>query len=113
MPWKDHLNRFKQELNHLVEPGKASQPPPVPPHPPAVPPHPPAVPPFRGEVYWKPQFYTNVPINLEWDAKLGNGPDGWGIKSCSFILQNHKMLFSRLDLEAAAECEVRCVAKVF
>ncbi|KAL6910072.1 glycoside hydrolase family 16 protein [Trichoderma evansii] len=85
MPWKDHLNRFKQELNHLVaEPGKASQPPPVPPHPPAIPPHPPAVPPFRGEVHWKPQFFPNVPINLEWDAKLGNGPDGWGNQELQF-----------------------------
>lgn len=72
MPWKDHLNRFKQELNHRVaEPGAASQPPPVPPHPPAIPPRPPAV-------QWKPQFYPHVPINVEWDAKLGNGPDGWG-----------------------------------
>lgn len=85
MPWKDHFSRFKQELNHLVaEPGTASQPPPVPPHPPAVPPHPPAVPPFRGEVHWKPQFYPNVPVSLEWEAKLGNGPDGWGNQELQF-----------------------------
>ncbi|KAJ4859372.1 glycosyl hydrolases family 16 domain-containing protein [Trichoderma breve] len=78
MPWKDQLNKFKQELNHLVaEPKAASQPPPVPPHPPSGPP-------FRGEVYWKPQFHPNVPVNHEWDAKLGNGPDGWG---------NHELQF--------------------
>ncbi|KAJ6443885.1 glycoside hydrolase family 16 [Purpureocillium lavendulum] len=68
-------------------PGPGSgPPPPVPPHPPqqthpgqqqqppAVPPHPPAADP----VYWRPQFRPDLPVTAEWDAKLGNGPDGWG-----------------------------------
>ena len=28
--------------------------------------------------YWQPRFQPDVPINVEWDAKIGNGPDGWG-----------------------------------
>ncbi|RFU75195.1 glycoside hydrolase family 16 [Trichoderma arundinaceum] len=78
MPWKDHLNRFKQEFNHIVaESGTASKPPPVPPHPPSEPP-------FRGEVYWKPQFHPNVAVSHEWEAKIGNGPDGWGNQEVQF-----------------------------
>lgn len=39
--------------------------------PPPIPPHPP-------RIIWQPRFQTDIPITQEWDAKLGNGPDGWG-----------------------------------
>lgn len=92
MPWKDHLNRFKQEINHLVaEPGASSQPPPVPPHPPAEPP-------FRGEVYWRPQFQPNIPISHEWEAKVGNGTDGWGNHELQFYTAESQNAFQYVGM---------------
>lgn len=38
-------------------------------------PAPPVPPP---EIYWQPQFQADVPTSVDWDHKLGNGPDGWG-----------------------------------
>jgi hypothetical protein len=93
MPWKNHLKKFKQELSQIIAEPKpdsasapASQPPPVPPHPPIEPP-------FRGQVYWKPQFHPNVPINHEWEAKLGNGPDGWGNQELEFYTADSQNSF--------------------
>lgn len=79
MSWKGHLKRLKQEFDNLVsEPGQSgSRPPPVPPHPPVQ-----AL--SSCEVYWKPRLFPDSPISHEWDAKLGNGPDGWGNQELQF-----------------------------
>src|SRR3569833_3934675 len=29
-------------------------------------------------VYWQPVFDPHRPVTLDWDAKLGNGDNGWG-----------------------------------
>lgn len=43
------------------------------------PPLPPPLPEQRGgHVYWQPKFQPDIPVTADWDAKLGNGPDGWG-----------------------------------
>ncbi|KAK1843385.1 Glucan endo-1,3-beta-glucosidase A1-like protein 1 [Colletotrichum chrysophilum] len=88
MGWKDHLKRLKNEVEQLIaEPGsqnsQQSQ---------APPPQqqqqqqqqyapPPQQQPMGGQpghVYWQPQFRPDVPVTQDWDAKIGNGPDGWG-----------------------------------
>lgn len=53
MPWRDHLKRLKEEFS-----GPTPQPP--------------------GDVYWQPRFQLDVAVSIEWDAKMGNGPDDWG-----------------------------------
>ncbi|KAI9150663.1 Glucan endo-1,3-beta-glucosidase A1 [Paramyrothecium foliicola] len=92
MGWRDHLKRVKQEFDQLVaEPDKSSsqgqaqgypgnqgyqQPPPQQwqqPQPPPV--QYASRPPQR---YWQPRCQPDVPVTADWDAKLGNGPDGWG-----------------------------------
>ncbi|ODA83322.1 hypothetical protein RJ55_01835 [Drechmeria coniospora] len=73
MAWKDKLRRIKDELGGIVgdkEQSPSQAPPPVPPHPPNQP----AV----ASVYWQPRFQPDVAIHIDWDPKLGNGPDGWG-----------------------------------
>lgn len=86
MAWKDRLKRVKDEIESMISSPEASQqqqqqqqaysqpsqshqypPPPPPPQAPA-----------SGAVYWQPRFEADVPVTVEWDAKLGNGPDGWG-----------------------------------
>lgn len=81
MTWKDHLKRVKGEIESFISPvGETSHqqgqqqshqqsypPPPLPP-PDSRP----------AERYWQPRFQADAPVTAEWDAKLGNGPDGWG-----------------------------------
>lgn len=80
MGWKDHLKRLKQEIDQVInDPDKQQQPqqqshgdhayPP--------PPAPPNQAPMQPELYWQPRFQADVPVTVEWDAKLGNA-DGWG-----------------------------------
>ena len=101
---------------HGPGPGHAppNAPPPVPPHPPQqtrpgeqeqqqqqqqqqqpppVPPHPPATGAASGPVYWRPQFRPDVPVTAEWDAKLGNGPDGWGNQELEHYTANPENAF--------------------
>ncbi|KAI5459685.1 glycoside hydrolase family 16 protein [Mariannaea sp. PMI_226] len=69
MGWKDELKRFKDQIDQKFT--EASKPESQGPQPPPVPARP-------AELYWQPQFHPDVPVGNEWDAKLGNGPDGWG-----------------------------------
>jgi hypothetical protein len=85
MGWRDQLKRVKQEFDQIVgEPNRQEQHQGYPgnqghqhhqwqPQPP--PNHPPVAPPQR---YWQLRSQADIPITAEWDAKLGNGPDGWG-----------------------------------
>lgn len=88
MPWKDHLNKLKNEFNTLskeVESGVSKftgsgqapqQQQQQQPYYPQQRPGPP--PPAGASAYWRPRFDQNVAVTEEWDAKMGNGPDGWG-----------------------------------
>ncbi len=29
-------------------------------------------------IYWQPLFQPGRPVELDWDAKVGNGDNGWG-----------------------------------
>merc|ERR1712000_446305 len=79
MGWRDHVNSLKKEFDTISKEvesgiskftgsGSAQQHPPQPPpnYPPRQPPAP----------YWRAQFDQNVAVTQEWDAKMGNGPDG-------------------------------------
>lgn len=89
MTWKDKLKQLKQEFEGLSS-GNASQPPAQ-----GYPghgyqgsgqpqgygqpqPQPPPQSYGQPQVYWQPQFRPDFAVTAEWDAKLGNGPDGWG-----------------------------------
>ncbi|KAG6027513.1 hypothetical protein E4U41_000901 [Claviceps citrina] len=106
MSWKAKLKNLQSELEGIVKPrlGHAQQPHPPPPPPPPPPhpqhpqyphehhhsPHPPpppmhtrppapaSAPSPSFHTYWVPRFFPDAPLSAEWDAKLGNGPDGWG-----------------------------------
>lgn len=88
MAWKDRLKRVKDEIESMIsspegsqqqqqqqqqqaysQPSQSHQYPPPPPPPQTRP---------GGAIYWQPRFAADVPVTVEWDAKLGNGPDGWG-----------------------------------
>ncbi|KAF4119678.1 Glycosyl hydrolases family 16 [Geosmithia morbida] len=82
--WKDHVNKLKGEFNNIrteVQAGLSGQQqrqqqqqqqqhsgyPSAPP------------PPAQGtSAYWRPRFQPDISVTQEWDAKMGNGPDGWG-----------------------------------
>lgn len=74
MPWKDRFQRVKQEWDSMISP-QGSQP-----HSEEPPPPPPAHtrPPPVDQAYWRPRFQPDVAVTDDWDAKIGNGPDGWG-----------------------------------
>lgn len=95
MPWRDHLKRLKGELNHLIsEPHSQSTSPTYPP--PASSYGPPPQSPMTnppGYIYWQPQFRPDVSVGLEWDPKLGNGPDGWGNQELEFYTDDHQNAF--------------------
>ncbi|GAB0134115.1 hypothetical protein EsDP_00002500 [Epichloe bromicola] len=77
MPWRDKLKGLKSELERMIKPQEQQhqQPPPPPP----MDTRPPLPGPSPGfHIYWCPRFYPDTPIGAEWDAKLGNGHDGWG-----------------------------------
>ncbi|PHH83612.1 hypothetical protein CDD82_6640 [Ophiocordyceps australis] len=59
MPWKEHLQRVKDDLNSIVSPRHGA-------------------PPVAEKTYWQPRFHPDVGVSDEWEAKIGNGPDGWG-----------------------------------
>ncbi|KJZ75919.1 hypothetical protein HIM_04743 [Hirsutella minnesotensis 3608] len=65
MTWKDHLKRVKDEWDSLKSQHRQD-------------PSPPAQPSSAAEAYWQPRFQPDVAVADEWDAKIGNGPDGWG-----------------------------------
>jgi hypothetical protein len=50
--------------------------------PPPTGPRPPAAP--GSTAYWRPRFQQDIPVTVEWDAKIGNGPDGWGNQELQF-----------------------------
>lgn len=60
MHWKDQLRRVKHEWDNLKSQSR------------------PAQAPAGDGAYWQPRFQPDAPVSDEWDAKLGNGPDGWG-----------------------------------
>ncbi|KHN93934.1 Concanavalin A-like lectin/glucanase [Metarhizium album ARSEF 1941] len=76
MPWKDKLQGLKADIESIINPKDQSQRQQPPPLPMASRPPPRPSPSFH--TYWAPRFYPDTPVNVEWDAKLGNGPDGWG-----------------------------------
>ncbi|CVK85855.1 related to endo-1,3-beta-glucanase [Fusarium proliferatum] len=97
MAWKDHLKRLKNEFENLVgEPQAQNQqqhpPPPGPP-----PPQQPIGGQQQGHVYWQPQFRPDVPITQEWDAKIGNGPDGWGNQELQYYTADQQNAFHTPD----------------
>ena len=96
MPWKDHLKRFKNEFENLVGEPKAQDQQQQNPHqyppPPPVPPHP-LQPQGQGHVYWQPQFRLDAPVSAEWDAKIGNGPDGWGNQELQYYTADQQNAF--------------------
>ncbi|CAG8032090.1 unnamed protein product [Penicillium salamii] len=82
MPWKDHLKQLKDGFNAIKSEiqgssdspqAPAHQPPPNPP-----PNHFPNLAPQGQNIYWRPNHAPHAAVTAEWDAKLGNGPDGWG-----------------------------------
>lgn len=108
MSWKDHLKKLKAEWDNLTGEPHAqapqqqqhqypqqqyqqqqqqqhdpSQPPPVPPHPPVS----------TGHIYWQPRFQPGIPVTADWDAKLGNGPDGWGNQELEHYTANQENAF--------------------
>ncbi|KAG6006849.1 hypothetical protein E4U21_006656 [Claviceps maximensis] len=88
MAWKDKLKSLKSDFEGMInsrDGHSQSQshhhqyqnldetPPPLPMNTrPALGPSP------TFHTYWAPRFHPDTPVNAEWDAKLGNGPDGWG-----------------------------------
>ncbi|CAH0058714.1 unnamed protein product [Clonostachys solani] len=94
MGWKDHLKSLKQEFDSIMadpsEKKNDQQPQQSQAQPQGqaplqsqqeeyqAPPFPPPPPIPASQIYWQPQFRPELPTNVEWDAKLGNGPDGWG-----------------------------------
>jgi hypothetical protein len=94
MGWKDHLKSLKQEFESMIadpsEKKNDQQPQQSQAQPQGqaplqsqqeeyqAPPYPPPPPIPASQIYWQPQFRPEIPTNVEWDAKLGNGPDGWG-----------------------------------
>lgn len=96
MPWKDHLKRLKNEFENLVGEPKAQDQQQQDPHqyppPPPVPPHP-LQPQEQGHVYWQPQFRPDAPVSAEWDAKIGNGPDGWGNQELQYYTADQQNAF--------------------
>ncbi|EWZ47317.1 hypothetical protein FOCG_16475 [Fusarium oxysporum f. sp. radicis-lycopersici 26381] len=96
MPWKDHLKRLKNEFENLVgEPQAQNQQHPPPPGPP--PPQQPIGGQQPGHVYWQPQFRPDVPVTQEWDAKIGNGPDGWGNQELQYYTADQQNAFHTPD----------------
>ncbi|KAG6286933.1 hypothetical protein E4U09_006456 [Claviceps aff. purpurea] len=84
MSWKNKLKSLKSEFEGMINPrdGQSQhhqhqdQPPPLPmsTRPPPQGPSP------SFHTYWAPRFYPDTLVHVEWDAKLGNGHDGWGNK---------------------------------
>ena len=69
MSWKDHLKRIKSEWDRMASQpaakGSQSQ-------------SPLQTAATAEHAYWQPRFQIDVPVSAEWEAKIGNGPDGWG-----------------------------------
>jgi hypothetical protein len=101
MPWKDHLKRLKNEFENLVgEPQAQNQnqnqqyyPPPPPPPPQGQQPMGGQQQQQQGHVYWQPQFRPDAPVSAEWDAKIGNGPDGWGNQELQYYTADQQNAF--------------------
>ncbi|KAF5005019.1 hypothetical protein FDECE_8544 [Fusarium decemcellulare] len=101
MPWKDHLKKLKNEFENLIgEPQAQNQQPPPPPM--ATRP-PPQQQPMGGQgaqpghVYWQPQFRPDIPVHVDWDAKIGNGPDGWGNQELEYYTADQQNAFYTPD----------------
>ena len=47
-------------------------------------------------VYWQPQFHPGRAVSDDWDAKIGNGVDGWGNQE----LQHYTAGMSNVFLQA-------------
>ncbi|KAK8925603.1 hypothetical protein H634G_10141 [Metarhizium anisopliae BRIP 53293] len=76
MSWKDKLKGLKADFESMIHPRDQAQDQQPPPPPMASRPPPGPSPSFH--TYWVPRLYPDTPVHVEWDAKLGNGPDGWG-----------------------------------
>ncbi|PHH72381.1 hypothetical protein CDD80_4581 [Ophiocordyceps camponoti-rufipedis] len=63
MPWKDQLRQVKDRLSS---------------HRSSSEPSPEQHQPETSAAYWQPRFQPDLAVGDEWEAKIGNGPDGWG-----------------------------------
>jgi hypothetical protein len=107
MGWRDQLKRVKQEFDQIV--GDADRPEQSQQHhqphhqQPLGHHHPPAQP----QRYWQLQCRPDAPISHDWDAKLGNGPDGWGNQELQHYTAEPSNVFytnnNQLVLRALAE----------
>ncbi|KAH7175375.1 family 16 glycoside hydrolase [Dactylonectria macrodidyma] len=105
MAWKDKLKRLKDEVESMISPpqGDASQqqqhqtPYSQPPQSQfsQYPPPPPV--PSEGQIYWQPRFQADAAVTVEWDAKIGNGPDGWGNQELEHYTANTANAFHTQD----------------
>jgi hypothetical protein len=88
MPWKNRFDSLKKEFNAVkgeVQSGintltgsSQQQQQPRPLQQPHHYPPPQQQPPAGASAYWRPRFHQDTAVTAEWDAKMGNGPDGWG-----------------------------------
>ncbi|RDA91237.1 hypothetical protein CP533_3396 [Ophiocordyceps camponoti-saundersi (nom. inval.)] len=69
MSWKDQLQRVKDKFDSHRSPSQSSSQPQAP---------------AADSAYWKPRFQPDVAVSDDWEAKIGNGPDGWGNQELEF-----------------------------
>jgi hypothetical protein len=114
MPWRDRLDKLKGEFNAII--GEQRPPPQQQQqqqyfaHPPQQQPphngwqqqqqHPnaggsmaPPIPPRPARIAWQPRFQPDIPVTEEWDAKIGNGPDGWGNQELQYYTADKNNAF--------------------
>ncbi|KAG5984967.1 hypothetical protein E4U55_002374 [Claviceps digitariae] len=122
MSWKDKLKSLKSDFESMINSRDGhsqsqyqnldQETPPVPMNtrPSALAPSP------SFHTYWAPRFHPDTPVDEEWDAKLGNGPDGWGNKELqhytaapdnSFHTPNGQLVIRALAKKASSNPEQR------
>jgi hypothetical protein len=83
MSWRDKIKKLvKEEWDSLT--GEPSQPQGGSQQPPTS---------SQYQVLWQPQFHPQAPVHVEWDPKLGNGPDGWGNQELQHYTGNPENCF--------------------
>ena len=109
------LDKLKGEFNAMIgEPDRQRPPPPqqqqyfaYPPQQQPPPPHNgwqqqppnagggmgPPIPPRPPRTSWQPRFQPDIPVTQEWDAKIGNGPDGWGNQELEYYTADQNNAF--------------------
>ncbi|PHH84117.1 hypothetical protein CDD83_2445 [Cordyceps sp. RAO-2017] len=104
MPFRDRLiKRVRNEWDSLTSPSRPDQPPPEPQ-------------PQPDCVYWRPRFHPDVAVTDDWDAKIGNGPDGWGNQELqhytaapanSFHTDDGKLVLRAVAVNSSADASTR------